>query len=506
MSEKSLLIPRSPSSNVEYVDHSKYAIIVVILNVALNFALYGFQTIYQTYFEGAPFKGIGVDKRIAGVVSALASFFVYFFALVGGVLADSYLGLFPTIIIGSIVLLAGLLSLMIGNIIVDVYIPLSFLGLSLFVIGSGLTKACTSAFLGEQFDEDQAEKRSTFYSYYYLSIQIGSIVVSVGGPILFAVPKKGGYILFALLSSAVILIVPFFVTFWKKFKRRKPGGSVYTLFLRILWAGCSGKKRRTVSDANPSVQAPPRAHWLDKAKTRFESDDVEDAKGALNVLLIFLPLIFFWLAFFQIYNLWIQQAGEMNRVIRVATNTTVGLKIEPASTTVLNPVFDLMLIPLTAKLVYPWFKKRGYELTPLRKIVVGLIFTIIACCVAAVTQLIINIYPEDPVSIFWIIPQYFFLSCGEIFLAVTIYEFAYSQAPDSMKGMVTGAMMLTIAIGNVGLALMALMHIDHAIENFVLAGLVGIVLVAFLIFTRTYTYAEDREIEEDEEILVNKSD
>jgi hypothetical protein len=42
------------------------------------------------------------------------------------------------------------------------------------------------------------------------------------------------------------------------------------------------------------------AHWLDKAKTKFTLNEVEDVKAALKVLVVFIPLIFFWAVFFQV--------------------------------------------------------------------------------------------------------------------------------------------------------------------------------------------------------------
>lgn len=38
----------------------------------------------------------------------------------------------------------------------------------------------------------------------------------------------------------------------------------------------------------------------------------------------------------------------------------------------------------------------------------------------------VDIYHND-VSIFWLIPQYFIITLGEVFLSVTGLEFAYSQ-------------------------------------------------------------------------------
>lgn len=70
-------------------------------------------------------------------------------------------------------------------------IGLSFIGISLFLIGSGFTKSCTSAFMGEQFGAGQEAERTKYYSWYYMGIQLGSIVITVASPIVFNIRPWG---------------------------------------------------------------------------------------------------------------------------------------------------------------------------------------------------------------------------------------------------------------------------------------------------------------------------
>lgn len=61
---------------------------------------------------------------------------------------------------------------------------------------------------------------------------------------------------------------------------------------------------------------------------------------------------------------------------------------------------------------------------------------------------IADLVKENTISILWMIPQYFVITAGEIMFSVTGLEFAYSQAPSSMKSVVQAAWLLTTAIGN----------------------------------------------------------
>lgn len=78
----------------------------------------------------------------------------------------------------------------------------------------------------------------------------------------------------------------------------------------------------------------------------------------------------------------------------------------------------------------------------------GHIFTMASLAVAGVVELFIASRAPCSVSVWWIVPQYFLVSVAEILLSVTVYELAYSQAPKSMKGLVTGCMFASVAIGN----------------------------------------------------------
>ena len=44
-----------------------------------------------------------------------------------------------------------------------------------------------------------------------------------------------------------------------------------------------------------------------------------------------------------------------------------------------------------------------------------------------------EVIPPNSVHIFWLLPKYIVVTVGEILFSITSMEFAYSQAPPSMK-------------------------------------------------------------------------
>jgi solute carrier family 15 oligopeptide transporter 1 len=129
---------------------------------------------------------------------------------------------------------------------------------------------------------------------------------------------------------------------------------------------------------------------------------------------------------------------------------------------------------------------------------IGMIFISASFVTAGLLELWME---QEDLFVAWQLPQYLLLSCGEVLVSVTGLEFAYSQAPESMKSVVMAGWLLTTAIGNVIVAVVAEVEIfgDQAVEFFFYAGLMAAFLVVFLFFVRTYSYVEDTKREADGE-------
>jgi dipeptide/tripeptide permease len=59
-----------------------------------------------------------------------------------------------------------------------------------------------------------------------------------------------------------------------------------------------------------------------------------------------------------------------------------------------------------------------------------------------------HVTEENSVHIFWLLPQYLVLTVGEILFSITSMEFAYSQAPATMKSVLQALYLMTTAMGN----------------------------------------------------------
>ncbi|XP_072478172.1 solute carrier family 15 member 1 [Notamacropus eugenii] len=95
------------------------------------------------------------------------------------------------------------------------------------------------------------------------------------------------------------------------------------------------------------------------------------------------------------------------------------------------------------------------------------------------------------------IPQYFLLTCGEVVFSVTGLEFSYSQAPSNMKSVLQAGWLLTVAVGNIIVLIVAGagQFSEQWAEYILFAGLLLVVCVIFAIMAYYYTYVNPAEIE-----------
>jgi POT family proton-dependent oligopeptide transporter len=112
----------------------------------------------------------------------------------------------------------------------------------------------------------------------------------------------------------------------------------------------------------------------------------------------------------------------------------------------LNPALVMILIPFNNLVLYPALRRLGIEVTPLRRMGFGIAFSGFAWVAAGAIQLSID--GGEPVSVVWQVLPYALLTFGEVLVSATGLEFAYSQAPQSMKGVIMAFWYLSVTTGN----------------------------------------------------------
>ncbi|XP_018571394.1 peptide transporter family 1 isoform X2 [Anoplophora glabripennis] len=112
----------------------------------------------------------------------------------------------------------------------------------------------------------------------------------------------------------------------------------------------------------------------------------------------------------------------------------------------------------------------------------------------------VTVTEPNSVHMLWLLPQYIIITAAEIMFSITGLEFSYSQAPVSMKSLMTACFLLTTAFGNLIIVIIESAKIFDKQSNdfFLYTGLmvVDILLFTFLAMRYTYVIPEDTETEE----------
>ncbi|XP_048237757.1 solute carrier family 15 member 1-like isoform X1 [Haliotis rufescens] len=97
---------------------------------------------------------------------------------------------------------------------------------------------------------------------------------------------------------------------------------------------------------------------------------------------------------------------------------------------------------------------------------------------------------ENQVSMFLLVPQYVIITIGEVLFSVTGLSFAYSQAPNGLKSVVQAAWLLTTAVGDLVVVIVAEVQLlpSQTAEFFLFAALMGVATIIFSIMTLFYKY------------------
>jgi POT family proton-dependent oligopeptide transporter len=388
-----------------------------------RFSLYGMRAILVTYMTGV----LHLSDAEAEWVHHLFVAGVYFMPLVGGWLADRYFGRYGVILWMSLGYVAGHACIALFEGEAGLYA-----GLALIAVGSGAIKPNVSTFVGDQFGTGRESLMEKAYFAFYWAINIGSI----NGQ--FIIPKirtwYGWQVAFGVPGLAMALALLIFLLGKRHYVRPPPSGPQPESFGKVLFHGLRriGARR-------------PGQGLLDGARDQFSPRAIAAAHSVLGILAVFLPCTAFWMCFDQYSSSWVLQAQKMDLEV-------FGIHIEAEQFGTLDALLILMMVPAAAAL-FSALEKRGRGISRLARMTVGMFITVLSFASAALVQHALD--AGHQVNIMWQFWQFFFLAAGETLVSVTALEFAYSQAPRSMKSTIMSLWFLTFSLGNLLTGLVA---------------------------------------------------
>ena len=459
------------TQSANHADHTDKAVMppqipYIIANEGCErFSFYGMRNILTPFLITSLLLSMPENMR-AGMAKEVFHTFVigvYFFPLLGGWLADRFFGKYNTVFWLSLVYCCGhaCLALFENN------RQGFYTGLFLIALGSGGIKPLVTSFVGDQFDQTNKKLAQKVFDGFYWIINFGSFFASLLMPIF--LKQFGASIAFGIPGLLMLIATIIFWTGRTKYVHVAPVAKNPHSFLNVIRTALNiqvpGQARTgyviAMAGAGLAVASlllipaigivaalclalvmvlgfGGLGAWMQLERARgFHPDEaVDGVRSVLRVLVVFALVTPFWSLFDQKASTWVLQADQM----------TKPSWFQSAQMQALNPMLVMLLIPFNNLILYPLLKTIGIELTALRRMGLGIAFSGIAWIVVGFMQLAID--GGNALSITWQILPYALLTFGEVLVSATGLEFAYSQAPLAMKGVIMSFWNLSVTIGN----------------------------------------------------------
>ncbi|XP_021812908.1 protein NRT1/ PTR FAMILY 4.4-like [Prunus avium] len=427
---------------------------------------------------------------------------VFLLSLFGGYLSDSYLGSFWTMIIFGFVELSGFILLCVQahlpelrpppcKIMSHEYCPeakgykalIFFAAIYLVALGSGCLKPNIISHGADQFrrdDSKQSKKLSSYFNCAYFAFCIGELIALT---VLVWVQTHSGMDVGFGVSAAAMAMGLICLTFGTPLYRNKPPrGSIFTPIAQVFVAAFTKRKQICPSNTEMlhgnqnnvpnhlfvpmSPNISPLLHtekfrFLDKACIKIEDGtqrnespwrlctvaQVEQVKIIISVVPIFACTIIFNTILAQLQTFSVQQATAMN------TRITRGFKIPPASLQAIPYIMLIFVVPLYEIVFVPAARKltgRDSGISPLQRVGTGLFiatFSMVSAALIEQKRRNLALSSNEPLSIFWIAPQFLIFGLSEMFTAVGLIEFFYKQSLEGMQSFLTAMTYCSYSFG-----------------------------------------------------------
>ncbi|XP_076941226.1 protein NRT1/ PTR FAMILY 8.1-like [Bidens hawaiensis] len=420
--------------------------------------------------------------------------------LLGAFLADAYFGRYWTIASFSIIYFFGMTLLTLSASLkalqpicdtdavchpTSTQTTLTFVALYMIALGTGGIKPCVSSFGADQFDETdvrERKKKSSFFNWFYLSINIGALFAA---SVLVWVQMNVGWGWgFGVPAVAMGAAVVFFFSGSSLYRIQKATGSPFVSLFQVVTASfrkinVKAPKEKsllyeTIDTESQIVGSRKLEHtdklrFFDKAAVETDSDrnkatrnpwklctvtQVEELKCVIGLLPVWATGIIFAAVYSQMSTMFVLQGNTMDQ--HIGPN----FKIPSASLSLFDtlsvifwaPVYERIIIPIARR-----FTKHERGFTQLQRMGIGLLISLFSMMAAAGLEVVRlnyvrrhNLYNEEtiPITIFWQVPQYFLIGCAEVFTFIGQLEFFYDQAPYAMRSLCSALSLTTIALGN----------------------------------------------------------
>jgi POT family proton-dependent oligopeptide transporter len=424
--------------------HPKGLYLLFTVEMWERFGYYGMRAILGLYMAAAVIQdpgkegmaGLGLTEETAGLIANFFQAFVYLTPLLGGFLADAFIGQRRSILMGGLLMGLGYAMLAVSN---DFYVFV--FGLILITFGNGFFKPNISTVVGDLYEPGD-KRKDTAFTIFYMGINLGALVA----PIVcgwFRSPESGymGYSWgFGAASAGMFLGLLVYVLFGKKY------------------LGDAGMKPKTKKKAaTASTPSTPL--------TKVEKDRI----WALVILAVF--NIAFWTGFdLAPTSITFFTENHVNKDM-------AGLfTFDTAYFQSLNPLMIVVFAPLFA-LLWTLLSKAKLEPNTPTKMGIGIVLAGAGFLFMYMAALEVEANSTVMASIWFVMFTYVFHTFGELCLSPIGLSMVTKLAPPRLGSLMMGVWFGSVFIANIFAGLLVFIRSNFNYSTFFL----GIALVVMFL-------------------------
>ena len=454
---------------------------MALANTGERFGYYTMLAVFALFLRA----NYGLSPALAGTIYSAFLMLVYFFPLIGGIMADKF-GFGRMVTTGIIIMFAGylLLSVPLGGDTVALVVMLA--ALLLIGFGTGLFKGNLQVMVGDLYNDPQyKDKRDSGFSIFYMAINIGALFAPTAAIKIKEYAETSlGYssndayhFSFAVACASLILSIAIYYVFRSTFRHTEGGTkkNASTESAPVEELSKEETKQRIV--ALCLVFAVVIFFWMafhqnGLSLTYFADEFTAQSAQGLQAMCFdvwnLVAVIFIVYALFSLFQSKTQKGKLISGIVILAALAFLFLQYEGEGVVTVsapifqqfNPFYVVALTPVSMA-IFGSLAAKGKEPSAPRKIAYGMIVAAVAYALMAFGSFGLPMPQTEmgadgnPVAVHvadvtpnLLIMVYLVLTFGELLLSPMGISFVSKVAPPKYKGMMMGGWFVATAIGN----------------------------------------------------------
>ncbi|MFL6626998.1 MAG: peptide MFS transporter [Vitreoscilla sp.] len=415
-----------------------------------RFSYYGMRALLVLYLVNALHYKREDALEIYGTYTGL----VYVTPLIGGWIADRWLGMRKAAVIGAVIMMLGHFAMAVPSLL--------HVALGLLIVGNGFFKPNTSSMVGGLYDGQDDPRRDGGYSIFYMGINLGAFLSPFVCGTLGESQNWGWHYGFASAGVGMLLGLVTLLSFQGVLGRaglrdgqgpigwsNVPGIALWAAgSIGVVYAGLAiGPMISALAwpvKVTLALAIIAAAIWLPGLIGGKQDDKASKLTAAewqrvIAIVVVTMFSIFFWMGFEQ-------AGGSMNLFADKQTARTLwGFEVPASWFQSINALAILFLAPVFA-IIWSMTNRSRFALPDSAKQALGLIVLGASFILMDRAQVLAN--ATGLVSPMWLIAAYVIQTVGELMLSPVGLALTSRAAPARLAALLMGVWMLSSAAGN----------------------------------------------------------